>query len=65
MERESFESEEIGAILKEHFVSIKVDREERPDIDKVYMTFIQVRGVTCITYFLMISTCVVVLIIVN
>ena len=45
MERESFESEEIGAILKEHFVSIKVDREERPDVDKVYMTFIQVRGV--------------------
>lgn len=44
MERESFESEEIGAILKEHFVSIKVDREERPDVDKVYMTFIQVRG---------------------
>ena len=44
MERESFESEEIGALLKEHFVSIKVDREERPDVDKVYMTFIQVRG---------------------
>ena len=45
MERESFESEEIGEILKEYFVSIKVDREERPDVDKVYMTFIQVRGV--------------------
>ena len=42
MERESFESEEIGALLSEHFVSIKVDREERPDVDKVYMTFIQV-----------------------
>ena len=44
MERESFESEEIGALLSEHFVSIKVDREERPDVDKVYMTFIQVGG---------------------
>ena len=43
MERESFESEEIGALLSQHFVSIKVDREERPDVDKVYMTFIQVR----------------------
>ena len=47
------------------FVSIKVDREDRPDVDKVYMTFIQVRGVTPITYFLMISTCVMVLIISN
>jgi uncharacterized protein YyaL (SSP411 family) len=42
MERESFENEEIGAILNNHFVSIKVDREERPDVDKVYMAFIQV-----------------------
>ena len=42
MERESFESKEIGKLLSEHFVSIKVDREERPDVDKVYMTFIQV-----------------------
>ncbi|KAI0227359.1 Spermatogenesis-associated protein 20 [Lamellibrachia satsuma] len=41
MERESFESEEIGEILNKHFVSIKVDREERPDIDKIYMTFVQ------------------------
>jgi hypothetical protein len=45
MERESFESEEIGAILRESFISIKVDREERPDVDKVYMTFIQVRRI--------------------
>ena len=44
MERESFESEEIEDILRENFVSIKVDREERPDVDKVYTTFIQVRG---------------------
>ncbi|CAI8035529.1 Spermatogenesis-associated protein 20 [Geodia barretti] len=41
MERESFENEDIAKILSEHFVSIKVDREERPDVDKVYMTFIQ------------------------
>ncbi|MDP6438227.1 MAG: thioredoxin domain-containing protein, partial [Candidatus Brocadiia bacterium] len=37
MERESFENEEIAAILNEHFVSIKVDREERPDVDSIYM----------------------------
>jgi len=41
MERESFERENIGAFLNEHFVSIKVDREERPDVDKIYMTFVQ------------------------
>ena len=41
MERESFEDENIGAFLREHFVSIKVDREERPDVDKIYMTFVQ------------------------
>ena len=41
MERESFEDEKVGAFLKEHFVSIKVDREERPDVDKIYMTFVQ------------------------
>jgi len=41
MERESFEDEKIGACLNEHFVSIKVDREERPDVDKIYMTFVQ------------------------
>lgn len=37
MERESFENEQIAAYLNEHFVSIKVDREERPDIDDIYM----------------------------
>ncbi len=37
MERESFENEEIAAILNEHFVCIKVDREERPDVDEIYM----------------------------
>ncbi len=41
MERESFESEAIGELLKRHFVSIKVDREERPDVDRIYMTFVQ------------------------
>lgn len=43
MEEESFKSKEIGEIMNEHFVCIKVDREERPDVDKVYMTFVQVR----------------------
>jgi uncharacterized protein YyaL (SSP411 family) len=38
MERESFEDEEIAAYLNRHFIAIKVDREERPDIDSVYMT---------------------------
>jgi len=41
MERESFESEATAKYLNEHFVSIKVDREERPDLDKIYMTFVQ------------------------
>ncbi|MEZ5351150.1 MAG: thioredoxin domain-containing protein [Bryobacteraceae bacterium] len=41
MERESFESEAVAELLNRHFISIKVDREERPDIDKVYMTFVQ------------------------
>ena len=41
MERESFEQENVGKFLNEHFVSIKVDREERPDVDKIYMTFVQ------------------------
>ena len=41
MERESFENPEVAALLNAHFVSIKVDREERPDVDKIYMTFVQ------------------------
>jgi uncharacterized protein YyaL (SSP411 family) len=41
MAHESFESPEIARILNDHFVSIKVDREERPDVDRVYMTFVQ------------------------
>ena len=41
MEHESFEDPEIGRILNEHFISIKVDREERPDLDQIYMTAVQ------------------------
>lgn len=41
MERESFEDEEIARILNEKFISIKVDREERPDIDSIYMLVCQ------------------------
>lgn len=42
MERQVFENEEIAAYMNEHFINIKVDREERPDIDDVYMTALQV-----------------------
>jgi hypothetical protein len=41
MERESFENEDIAGVMNKYFVSIKVDREERPDIDKIYMTAVQ------------------------
>ena len=41
MERESFEDEETARMMNEHFVSIKVDREERPDIDSIYMSAVQ------------------------
>ena len=41
MERESFEDEAIAALMNEHFVSIKVDREERADIDSIYMAAVQ------------------------
>ena len=44
MERESFENEDIAAIMNEHFVCIKVDREERPDVDQVYMDAIHAMG---------------------
>jgi uncharacterized protein YyaL (SSP411 family) len=37
MERESFEDEQISDYLNEYFIDIKVDREERPDIDRIYM----------------------------
>ncbi|HUR83976.1 MAG TPA: thioredoxin domain-containing protein [Solirubrobacteraceae bacterium] len=41
MERESFENEEIAALMNEHFVCVKVDREERPDLDAIYMEAVQ------------------------
>ena len=41
MERESFEDETVAALMKELFISIKVDREERPDIDQIYMKAVQ------------------------
>jgi uncharacterized protein YyaL (SSP411 family) len=41
MERESFENAAVAKFLNEHFISIKVDREERPDVDKIYMMFVQ------------------------
>ncbi len=42
MERESFMDDEIARFLNEHFVCVKVDREERPDIDSIYMTAVQI-----------------------
>jgi uncharacterized protein YyaL (SSP411 family) len=42
MEQESFEDEEIAKIMNERFINIKVDREERPDLDEVYMNAVQV-----------------------
>ncbi|TVY20462.1 Spermatogenesis-associated protein 20 [Lachnellula arida] len=41
MERESFENEEVATILNDAFIPIKIDREERPDIDRIYMNFVQ------------------------
>lgn len=41
MERESFESERVAEVMNHHFVNVKVDREERPDIDATYMAFVQ------------------------
>lgn len=44
MEHESFENEELAQIMNERFVSIKVDREERPDVDQIYMEALQTMG---------------------
>lgn len=44
MERESFADLEIAAFLNEHFVSVKLDREQRPDLDELYMTGLQLMG---------------------
>ena len=41
MERESFENEATAALMNQYFVAIKVDREERPDVDRIYMSFVQ------------------------
>src|SRR5205809_2120450 len=41
MEKESFENKETAAIMNEHFVNIKIDREERPDLDHIYMDAVQ------------------------
>lgn len=41
MEKESFEDPSVAEIMNKHFINIKVDREERPDVDKLYMSFIQ------------------------
>ncbi|MFM8532126.1 MAG: thioredoxin domain-containing protein, partial [Acidimicrobiia bacterium] len=41
MERESFEQQGVANVLNDLFISVKVDREERPDVDRVYMTFVQ------------------------
>lgn len=41
MERESFEDESIAQIMNEHFINIKIDREERPDLDHIYMDAVQ------------------------
>ncbi len=42
MERESFENEEVAAFMNEYFINIKVDREERPDVDQIYMDACQI-----------------------
>lgn len=55
MERESFENEEIAALMNEFFINVKVDREERPDVDTVYMNAVQLmtgRGGWPLTMFL-------------
>ncbi|HEY2663015.1 MAG TPA: thioredoxin domain-containing protein [Candidatus Binataceae bacterium] len=55
MERESFENDQIAALMNSHFVPIKVDREERPDLDQIYMDAVQLltgRGGWPLTVFL-------------
>ncbi|MDO7885414.1 thioredoxin domain-containing protein [Hymenobacter cheonanensis] len=45
MERESFENEQVARVMNEYFVCIKVDREERPDVDQLYMEAVQAMGI--------------------
>jgi len=55
MERESFENRKIAELMNQHFINIKVDREERPDLDSIYMAFVQMttgRGGWPMTVFL-------------
>jgi uncharacterized protein YyaL (SSP411 family) len=55
MERESFENEQIAELMNNHFINIKVDREERPDLDEIYMNAVQMltgRGGWPMTIFL-------------
>src|SRR5438067_11551824 len=42
MERQSFENEAIASLMNKNFVNIKIDREERPDVDQLYMNAVQV-----------------------
>ena len=44
MEHESFEMDEVAHVMNDHFTNIKVDREERPDVDAVYMKAVQMMG---------------------
>ena len=44
MERESFEDEEVAKLMNQHFINIKLDREERPDVDQIYMEAVQAMG---------------------
>ena len=45
MAHESFEDDDVASLMNEHFINIKVDREERPDIDAIYMSSLQAMGV--------------------
>ena len=45
MERESFENEQVARVMNEYFVCIKVDREERPDVDQLYLEAVQAMGI--------------------
>jgi uncharacterized protein YyaL (SSP411 family) len=47
MERESFEDEQVAALMNEHFVCVKVDREERPDVDAAYMAVCRMMSASC------------------
>ena len=44
MERESFEAKDVAKLMNAHFICIKIDREERPDLDNIYMEAVQVMG---------------------